>query len=273
MKFDIEEAKKAGVFISGARASGKSNLAMQIADRLLKANCIIEVFDNSRAWLKSSIPYVIQVEENSKLEIDHERSCVFDLALLYAQDQKELIAKIIKEEFYRQVRTPENQRKWKIYVFEEAQMLLPQNHLRAREAQEILRLVSAGRNFEMSYILITQRPSLIDQTALALSSQRYFGKIESELDREKIEPWIGKDFASKLSGLKCGQFVYDMGDHSEIISTPLFASPSKPKRILPTPIYAPKPTLKPKPQASQQAIGALITWIGFALFLIWLVLK
>jgi len=53
LKFDFEETMKSGVLVSGTTGTGKSDLGMYLADRLMKEGIIIVVFDSSQDWQKT----------------------------------------------------------------------------------------------------------------------------------------------------------------------------------------------------------------------------
>ena len=95
------------------------------------------------------------------------------------------------KEWDMQVSLTETQRKWIIYVFEETQMLTPQGSLRSNEAQQVLRLMTTGRNFKLGYIAVTQRAALCDTSVFELTFQKYFARMNGENDLRKVANYIG----------------------------------------------------------------------------------
>jgi len=176
---------KTGAFISGSKGSGKTTLAMSLADSLMREGCILKVFDISGKWrTKSSIPN-LYIPINSTLpNIPLYTSITFDLTLLTPRDMRNFITRVLRHDFERQVRSTE--RKWIVYVFEECQLLIPQGKLRSNVAQEVLRILTVGRNYNISYIAITQRPATVDTTVLELTDVQFFGKCTGQNDLKKL---------------------------------------------------------------------------------------
>jgi len=230
--FDIDLAKRSGVFITGKRGVGKTNLAMNIVDTLIQNNIDVIVFDPSRAWRYSSIENYTEIPEHIeqiRIECPTRDSIVYDLSLLYVYAQKEIIRNIVAGYFRRQVRDPD---RWRIFVFEECQTLIHRNRLSSREAQEILRLITVGRNFKLSYILLTTRPSLVDTSLVALSDQIYIGRLDDINDIRRVKRWIGV-YEHRISRLKTGQFIYRREGDTKLIDTPLFRNIRVEKKTIP----------------------------------------
>jgi len=228
--FRLTEALKSGVFIAGGKQCGKTNLAKVLARQYLEHGCIVKVFDISQQWLDSSVPNYIEVKRNTSIDIPLYQSVVFDLSRLYPSEVKAFVNQILSTEFEFQVATPKPNRKWIVYVLEECQILVPQNQLRRKEAQEVLRLMSSGANYNLSYVAITQRPSTVDTTATELAFQKYFARCDGENDLDKIRHYIG-EYADQLEGLKIGEFIYDLGNTTKKISVPLFSTTKKPRSL------------------------------------------
>ena len=271
-EIDIGEAKRSGVFIAGGKGTTKTNLAKVIVDRLLKLGCIVKVLDVSTAWLNSQIPYVYEAETDYVPETELYQSVLYDLSNLTPKDVKSFIAKFLAVEWKKQRAIPKHKRKWIIYVFEETQMLTPQGGLRSNEAQQTLRLMSSGRNIELGFIAITQRPALADTSVFELSFQRYFARMDGENDKNKVAQYIGS-LAEKLEDLNLGEFFYDFGRTTKWIYTEEFKPKTKPRRL--QTVSTPKPSvpiqLRPKQstKTSLSGIALLVIW----LCILWICLK
>ncbi len=227
--FDLEEAMRTGVFISGTSGYGKTNLAFHIADMMMKNHIGVVVFDPSQAWYNSSIPHVFQIKDYKdfmKRGYAEASDIVYDLSLLYVEQQKSVITTIIQKEFTKAVNSPTRPKK--IYVFEECQLLIPQSRLRSIEAQEILRLITVGRNYNLRFILLTQRPATVDKTCVSLCGQKYLGRVDELNDIKYLRNWVG-DYVKELPSLAIGQFVYDKGNEVEVIEVPIFRSLRRPR--------------------------------------------
>jgi len=227
---DLNEALRSGVFIAGGKGTTKSNLGKIIAQKLMEKNVTVKVFDISRAWLKSSIPYVYKITTNIRSDVNLYRSVIFDLSVLLPKDTKRFISLILAKEWDMQVRLTELQRKWIVYVFEEVQDLIPQGRLRSNEAQQVLRLFTTGRNYKMSYVAITQRPALTDTSVFELTFQKYFARMNGENDLRKVANYIGAK-AYDLEKLRIGEFFYDKGSETKWITTEEFKAKTKPQAL------------------------------------------
>ena len=266
-EIDIQEALRSGVFISGGKGTTKTNLAKIIADRMLQLGHTVKALDISKAWLKSSIPHFYEVKSLYIPDIDFYKSIVYDLSRLTPKELKKFIAKFLEKEWNQQIAIPEHRRKWIIYVFEECQMLVPQGSLRSNEAQQTLRVMTSGRNFNIGYVALTQRPALTDASVFELSFQRYFARMDGENDKHKVAQYIGS-LAEKLEDLSLGEFFYDFGRTTKWIHTEEFKPQTKPRSLeIPS---MPKPSiptqLKPKHYDNGKSLSSIV------LLLIWLVI-
>lgn len=229
LRFDLDEAMRTGVFISGTSGYGKTNLAFHLARIMMRKGTKVLVFDPSQAWYKSSVPSIYRITDYKdfvKKGYPEADNIVYDLSILYVEQQKDVIKNIVKKEFMKAVNA--KRRPNKVFVFEECQLLIPQGRLRSSEAQEILRLITVGRNFNLRFILLTQRPATVDKTCVSLCGQKYLGRVDELNDIRYLRNWIG-NHVKKLPSLDVGQFIYDKGSETEIIKVPLFRSARKPR--------------------------------------------
>jgi hypothetical protein len=259
-EIDMEEALRSGVFICGGKGTTKTNLAKNIADQFMKLGYVVKVFDISKAWLKSSIPYVYEIETVQNPNSGLYQSCIYDLSKLLPKAANRFIAQVLASQWNAQV--SEKQRQWIIYVFEEVQSLIAQGSLRSRETQTILRLLTSGRNYRLAYIAITQRPALTDTTVFELSFQRYFARMDGQNDLKKVGNYIGIEKARELQNLKLGEFIYGKGSETKWITTKEFLSEVKPRKV--------EVSKKPIEPIKTQNYGNERTLSGIVLLLIWL---
>ncbi|MDH5733154.1 MAG: hypothetical protein OEY88_05145 [Candidatus Bathyarchaeota archaeon] len=217
-----------GVFISGAQDSGKTNLAILLADYLMKNNIIVYVIDPSQVWEeKSSIPNCVNVEESSYLILKKE-STIYDVSLL-DPDKHELFVQKFCSMIYnkRAKRTPTHSkihRPETFIIFEEAQLYLPKGQLQKRVAQELLRVISVGRNFNIRSAIITQFPSMVDRHAIKYCRSRFFGLCDDADDVEYLKPYV-KDKVDRLYDLGKGCFICFHKGSCQEIKAELFKKP------------------------------------------------
>ncbi len=228
--FDLGEAMRTGIFISGTSGYGKTNLAFHLVNEMMRNGVGVNVFDPSQAWRNSGMPIVHQFrdyESFSAKDYPREKSIVYDISLLYVEQQKEVMTSIVRDMFNRSTRLRNRPRR--VFVFEECQLLVPQGRLQSNEAQEVLRMMTVGRNFNLRFILITQRPATVDKTAVSLCGQKYLGRVDELNDIRYLRNWIG-DWVEKLPSLNIGEFVYSKGNEPNVIRTPLFVPMVPPKK-------------------------------------------
>lgn len=270
LRFDIQEGKRTGTCIIGSKGCGKTNLAKLLADIYMKEGCYVKVFDISQQWLTSSISKYVEVKLEHNASLNLSESIVFDLSRLYPMQAKEIIANLIGKEFLMQVNVPKEQRRTIIYFLEECQMLLPQGHLRSKEAQEILRLMSVGRNFSLGYVALTQRAALMDTSVFELSFQKYFGRCDGQNDKRKIQNYV-EDRVTELERLEIGEFLYDVGSKTQKIDTPRFESKIRPMQVETYPAEKAKSRATSKNEIGVAEVFGLASAFVFVIMLLMLV--
>jgi len=225
LQFDVKEAMRSGIFVSGTSGSGKTNLCFHIAERLMQHGIIVYVLDPSQAWRNSSISETITIPQvNKPTQINWKaESTIFDISLLYVKSQRKFTELFCGEIFNKAV----HGFKPKVFImFEDAQIYLPNHVLRSNAAQEILRLITCGRNYNIRFGLITQFASMVDKTCVKMCKQRYFGFTNEKNDIAYLKAFLG-DRTSELETLEVGQFLYDYSKTTKRISVSLFNKAAK----------------------------------------------
>jgi hypothetical protein len=201
---DLEEAMRTTCFIAGSRGVGKSDVVMRIAERMQNEGIIVIVFDPSMDWLKrSNIEKYITVTPYSDLPIP-ETSTIFDVSRLTPNEMQQCVEEFCKKLFEFQVG---NSAKRFYLVLEEAQIYFPLNSLRSLKTQNSMRLLTVGRNFNVSMCAVSQFPALIDKEMIKHSGQIWIGYASEPNSLKYWRGIIGKR-AEKLRELQNGQFVY-----------------------------------------------------------------
>jgi len=205
------------------------------------------------AWLSSSIPYFVVIDEEwwrsrSLKEIDSipiNQNITYDISRLYPTTQKQFISRILNKDFKFICNNMDKVNWWTIFLLEECQMVIPSGSLRANYAQTTFRMVSVGRNFKQRMILLSQRPSDVSTKALSRVGILYIGQHYESNDIKKISNFFNNDIKKisnffnrsqketyeMLSNLKIGQFMF-LNPYEKIlkkISTPLFETNITPK--------------------------------------------
>ncbi|MCP8313085.1 MAG: ATP-binding protein [archaeon] len=247
--FDVKKARARGIFISGGKQSGKTNLAKVLADYQMKQppfeyenrfyeKTIVKVFDPSQSWVQeSSIPHYQEVTNIREPILNSiTGSCIFDISRMYPFDQRIFISEILGADFNFIVnkRIPV----WIVYIIEEAQLVVPSLSLRSLFAQETLRTITVGRNYGMTVSLLTQFPAMVDTTTIKACGQGYFGLAWEVNDLNKLRAFVRWDkdkVWDTFPKLEVGEFVYlDIGgvdSYAQVVKTPLFKG-KKPQQFM-----------------------------------------
>jgi len=231
--FDHNEAKKTNLLVTGANHSGKTNLACQIASILQRFDWRIVAFDSSGAWLQQSdIPHYITVNydadsETFKVPLFHS-SILYDLTLLLLVEQQQFVDLVLLDLWHQQL---EAQIKlWTMVFLEESQLYC--KNIRGSVAQNILRIMTVGRNQKVRVCACSPDLSLIDPAFIRLCSQRYHAKlVREENAQRKFRSTYGRDWCDKATRLQLGEFVYLLRDQLTQVSVPLFIPKRQPQPI------------------------------------------
>jgi len=222
--FDVELMKKRGTAIFGNRGSGKSNLVKQLVRQLLGQNVTVKIFDPSQTHIKESDIEHYQVlgsyTDLEQIYNDSHTNMIFDTSRLYPEKQKHFISLIMANDFEEASET--ERPNWLCHVIEECQLVLNSSVLRSRAGQEALRWVTTGRNFKLTYLIASQRPSLVSTTAISLTGARYFGQLDEPNDLSKLKKFIrDKEILAQVPELNAGEIVVKLSK-PKIVKTPLF---------------------------------------------------
>jgi len=247
--FDIHEAMKTNILVSGTNHTGKSRLASGICSVLQNLNWKIVAFDNTGIWKQiSDIPTFYQLSENRNFDKDREEwfypfpteSMIFDTSLLLPINQKSFVDDVLRRLWNAQVYNPQNQ--WTLVALEEFQLF--GRDIRSSVAQNILRIASAGRNHKVRVLAITVDLALVDSVFVRLSGQRYHGRITREENGlRKFRNYYGLDNTRVACELDLGYFLYYLNDRIKIIHMPLFQPSRLPEPYRTQPIEQPKESL------------------------------
>jgi len=202
---NVKEALANGIFTSGTRGCGKSDLNMTFAEKLISEGVIVLVFDPSLDWVKrSSISRYVTVQLFTAISIPNE-SVIYDLSLLTIEQQKRFVEDFNRELFDHQIKNTGDQ--WYFCIYEESHQYFPQGCMRAKAFEYSVRLLTQGRNFKISMALVTQFSSMLDKDCMKYMCQRFFGTSNESNDIRYLKGFLGKD-AEQLKTLEAGEFLY-----------------------------------------------------------------
>ena len=212
-KFNIAEALKSGFYVSGTTGCGKSDIAMRCVDKLRKQGVICIVFDPSQDWL-ARYPADQFVKPNTLsgkpflAEVRLVGTTVVDISTLTLTQTKTLVENFCENIFLQQAMRMPEKRNFYFIVFEEAQTEFPQGILRAKRMQNVVRLLTQGRNFKIRIGMVTQFAAMLDKDAMKFQKQRWFGWTDEKNDSEYISAFIGDEQAETLKYFDSGDFLY-----------------------------------------------------------------
>lgn len=213
--FSLEEAKKSGVFICGMTGSGKSNWGYNIADKLVESGAVVTVFAPTPDWRRlSSIPYYWIIPEETlripvfSIQKEQDISIIYDTSLLTWEDMRLVTLHLCQRDW--NFTKNFGNKKIHYYIFEEGQTIMPSGTSRRTTGDfaPFIDLVTRGRNFNMRFVIITQRPALMDVSPISQSGQQYWGYMDEENDMRKAKNYLGRDNAKWLNKLETGEFFY-----------------------------------------------------------------
>lgn len=231
MMFDSTEAMKSGTFICGMTGSGKSDLAMRFAEEMMEEDILVYVFDPAQAWQKqSNVPNVSTIRNANNIWLPAE-STIFDISMMTILDQQTFVENFCRTLFMNRATFDNDPRTW--LVFEEAQLYLPQGALRAKAFQELVRLASVGRNYNIKFCLVTPFASQVDKYVIKLCGQRYFGYTCEPNDIKYLKGYL-EERTDELKKLNAGQFFSECRGAKELIYSEEYKADA-----LPTPINPP----------------------------------
>jgi len=264
-QFDNAEAMQTTSFISGSRGVGKSDVCMRIAEQLQNEGIIIIAFDPSCDWLKrSNIEKYITVKSYSDLPIP-ETSTIFDISRLTPNEAQRRVEQFCKKLFEFQL---DNSAKRFYLIFEESQIYFPLSALSSKNTQNIMRLLTVGRNFGVSMCAISQFPALISKELVKHSGQLFLGYAS---EPNTIRYWsgiIGKH-TEKLRDLQNGEFIYYCRNKIDKIQIEPFENNILKTRIsLPEPQTWPNVETRPRTHDTGTTIAKLLIVAIFAVLML-----
>ena len=205
--------------MSGTTGCGKSDIAMRCVDKLRKQGVICIIFDPSQDWL-ARYPADQFVKPNTLsgkpflAEVRLVGTTVVDISTLTLTQTKTLVENFCENIFLQQAMRMPEKRNFYFVVFEEAQTEFPQGILRAKRMQNVVRLLTQGRNFKIRIGMVTQFAAMLDKDCLKFAKQRWFGWTDEKNDVSYVSEWIGDEQAETLKYFDSGDFLYYFPSHN-----------------------------------------------------------
>ena len=254
---NINELMKGNALVLGSRGVGKSDVGMRIVDKAISEGMICVAFDPSQDWQNRSSILYFQTLKSSYINKIPIESMTYDISLLSPREQQQVVESFSEKLFRQQAETP--QRKKYLVVFEESHTYFPQGCMKAKAYQNTVKLLSVGRNLEISCLLISQFASMLDKFAIKHSvSQTYLGFTKEFNDLKYLKSLLGSN-VEQLTKLNDGEFLYLTRDNLQKIAIEPFENNTTHKEQILPKIPQLEP-LKTIPQTDNtRAISTLIT--------------
>ncbi len=230
--FDLEDAKKTNILVSGSNASGKTLLSCGIASLLHRLNYRVIVFDVSGAWKKKSDLDVSKVystrstnRRGRKLFALSYRqlreSGIYDLSLLNLTESKRLVEdETLKLWDERAKNDKALNNMW--LIFEESEIYL--RNIRGGASENVYRVIHVGRNMNIRGILITTDLAMLDANVIRLCDLRFHGSMGiEENSKRKFRNYYGAEYTDiAMKNLGVGDFIRYQKKSLDIIHVPEF---------------------------------------------------
>jgi len=217
--FPIPIIMKEGCIIVGGRGCGKSNLGKLLVQQALACRIQVKVIDSSLAWKNYPLPKI----KVRKGKIMCKPNAIYDLSRLSVIEMREFVTAMIAEDTMRAIKlTDLGVSVPLLYVLEEVQNLVFPNTLRMLKYQEVSRFTTQGRNFNLSYVGLTQRLSSVDTNLVEISGVKFWFKLEGENNLRKARAWLNKYETWNLRNLEIGQCYVQYNGKVKLVRLPLF---------------------------------------------------
>ena len=254
----IMELLKRGLLIGGGKGCGKTN-AMKVVLSLLMRNksdmVQVKVFDTALnlRWDFEDVLFQ-KINEGTRFVYNGKEHILFDTNLIEQADLMKFMGKVVLKDYLSQYALKEEVEgntklmRWYLYGLEETQSSLDRYSLMRKEGKLWLKMVSEGRNFNQSFLVVGQRLANISTSLVERIHAYMFGKMTGDNDIAKLKRIVGKnskilDEIKKLEvNEKAGyaEFIYYDGSSSYIFKIPKYNNlGKKPKEWKPKPIEIP----------------------------------
>ena len=230
--FNLDEARKTNMLVSGCNQIGKTRATCGIASMLHKLGYTVITIDVSgKHKTVSDLPfYTKPYRFNDSVELaDFEpfASRIYDLSTLRLSEARKVVEAITLQIWDRRINLREPSPTW--LIIEESEGYL--RNIRGLASENIYRLVHVGANINVRAILVTTDLALLDASVIRLCQIRLHGKLGIEENaKRKFRAYYGKDYTKiATEGLGVGDFIRLQNNKLDVIHVPLFKARNNPK--------------------------------------------
>lgn len=218
--------------IVGSSGSGKSNLIGVLSEELSRLNIPFLLIDVEGGFHTLSERYqVAWVGNDPRANARHDPQAYHVIARLIEEsggrvvfdvsdrgDAPDLVAAMLRALFQFADGLPEESRVGVLVLIDEVQQFIPQD--KSVRIQEILDISQRGRKRGLGLVLATQRPAIVDKTALSQCDTQLVGLLPLQNDKEAVASFFsgspgGRALLERLPSLQQG-FFYALGSIAKI---------------------------------------------------------
>jgi hypothetical protein len=212
--FNLKECLESGIAVTGCPGSGKTTLLKQLAEHLMNNGVTVYVVDVSKAW-NTNTPFHNFIEITKMEDIQFEaKSTVFDISKLSFRQKQRWVNNFVGTLYNGHMNGYTAK---EFIIFEECHVCIPSGAMRSPQKYEnVINLVTVGRNFSLRFALATQFPAMCDANLFKSPQQRYFGWTTEFNDVSRIRSYFPRKRKNELEevlrslGKLC--FMYQYGN-------------------------------------------------------------
>lgn len=227
---------RTGLVIPAMRGAGKSEAGKTITAEIIRKQPLpiqVKIFDVASNLRWGFEPILCQeITEDTRFFYNGKKHILYDMNITDDDEKLKFMSKVALTDYL-------SQRKLKtqlggyvdrfiLYLVEEGQLLLGRYSLMKRIGRDVFTILSVGRNFGISNIIIGQRLADMSTSALERCAGYLFGKMVGDNDIAKLRRIVGRDSPIvddvKRLELEKGQFIYYDGASAYDFNCPKYDS-------------------------------------------------
>ena len=208
------------IAVIGESGSGKSWTIAVLAEQAIQQGLQVVFIDPHGEYWTFAEKFDVAIVGGEKGDLMLAEECMpvygevfkqgksIDFNLREFMDDEVAYSRIVEKILRTHWKTLVNDPRACLVVFEEAQMVCPQERSYdvMRRVGLVKSIVTGGRKFGASFMLGSQRPAELHKTPLSQCWIRLFGKTTERLDREAVEDYLKPFKSDALKNLRTGQF-------------------------------------------------------------------
>lgn len=239
-RINLDEVLKSGLAIVGGRGTGKTSTAKHLIRRFMKEKESVKIraFEDAYEISKNSDLLFYQILTEQTRQIFIKQKCSYFTGKLFnPEDATNILRSFVIRDWGRQVdevlKSNGNYKDWILYVTDDSHSILDRYSLSRTINKTLLRWVGTGRNYNMTYMTITQRFQSISTELLERINAGYLiFKLTGANNRTKLKSiGLDKSTIKRIEKMRTGEAIYYHDGKAELIHVPKFEAVSSPRRL------------------------------------------